>query len=39
MQIKNRLFSYPVYASDVDDYNNPKFEFNYTVAIEQESLQ
>ncbi len=38
MQIKNRLFSYPVYASDVDDYNNPKFEFNYTVAIEQESL-
>ena len=38
MQIKNRLFSYPVYASDVDDYNNTKFEFNYTVAIEQESL-
>ena len=31
MQIKNRLFSYPVYTSTVDDYKVNDFSFEYEV--------
>lgn len=31
MQIRNRLFSYPVYTSGVDDYKNNDFKFEYYI--------
>lgn len=31
MQIRNRLFSYPVYSSDVDDYKSNTFTFDYNA--------
>lgn len=31
MQIRNRLFSYPVYSNDVDDYKNNGFSFEYNA--------
>ncbi|MCB6435869.1 hypothetical protein [Thomasclavelia ramosa] len=31
MQIRNRLFSYPVYSNDVDDYKINSFSFEYDI--------
>lgn len=39
MQIRNRLFSYPVYSSDVDDYIVNNFTFEYNVENDGESLK
>lgn len=39
MQIRNRLFSYPVYSSDVDDYIVNEFTFDYNVENDGESLK
>lgn len=39
MQIKNRLFSYPVYSSDVDDYIVNEFHFEYNVENDGETLK
>lgn len=38
MQIRNRLFSYPVYSSDIDDYIINEFTFEYYVENDGESL-
>lgn len=39
MQIRNRLFSYPVYSNDVDDYTVNEFSFEYNVENDGESLK
>ena len=39
MQIRNRLFSYPVYSSDVDDYIVNEFSFEYNVENDGETLK
>lgn len=38
MQIRNRLFSYPVYSSSVDDYKVNSFSFDYEVESNEEML-
>lgn len=38
MQIRNRLFSYPVYSSAVDDYIKNDFSFDYDVESNGETL-
>ncbi|OUP77364.1 hypothetical protein B5F09_06165 [Erysipelatoclostridium sp. An173] len=39
MQIRNRLFSYPVYSSDVDDYIVNEFAFEYNIENDEESIK
>lgn len=38
MQIRNRLFSYPVYSNSVDDYKVNSFSFDYEVESNEEML-
>ncbi len=38
MQIRNRLFSYPVYSSTVDDYKINSFSFDYEVESNETTL-
>lgn len=38
MQIKNRLFSYPVYSSSVDDYKINEFTFDYSIESDGNTL-
>ncbi len=38
MQIRNRLFSYPVYSYEVDDYKANHFTFDYDVETDGNSL-
>ena len=39
MQIRNRLFSYPVYSSDVDDYIVNEFTFEYNIENNVNSIK
>lgn len=38
MQIRNRLFSYPVYSNVVDDYKTNEFTFDYIVKSDADKL-
>lgn len=38
MQIRNRLFSYPIYSNVVDDYKHNEFLFEYNVINEGDKL-
>lgn len=39
MQIRNRLFSYPVYSNEVDDYRINGFSFEYDVENNGDSIK
>lgn len=39
MQIRNRLFSYPVYSNSVDDYKDNTFSFDYEIESDKENLK
>lgn len=38
MQITNRLFSYPIYSEDTDDYRDNQFQFDYRVSSDSQFL-